>query len=213
LFLGAKLVRPTLFLAAFGCATIAAFFATDTALITAGAALPPVPSCAVLVSVPLVFGLLAGGLALCCLDVVFVVLGAGAGAGLGYSLYTGALHAIPSPKVGQHDVTYIACISAGILVGAIVLCKCKETIMICATSCIGAAGVTSATAMLLAHANIRFLGPVQLTSADDTSPFVWSQALFFLLMFAVGVLVQSRINSRKKHSHALRTHQVPLITP
>jgi len=219
LFFGKKLVRPTLFIAAFGFAAATSFFFVDSVLMTAGAALPPMPSCLTLSIVPLVVGLLAGSLALCCLNLGFFVLGASAGAGLGQALYTAGLHSIPSPMVGEYSAVYIASLSVGALVGALLMCKAKEGLLIVATSCVGAAGTTSATAMLLAHANVRFLGPVRVTAAptDGSSPFIWSQAVFFFVAMCLGVLVQSRMEARgvrkARTTTALRPATVPLITP
>lgn len=217
LFMGKRLVRPCLFLAAFGAATSASFFATDS-IVANTPALSPLASCVVLSAAPVCIGLLAGALALCFLDLGFLLLGAGAGAGFGYALYTGVLHAIPSPQVGTtgHDVTYVASLSTGALLGAILLCRCRDNVLIVATSALGASGVTAATAMLCAHANVHFLGPVLLSSPAAMNPnsmYAWSQAVFYVVAFILGVCVQSRTQTKEARKTSMVGASVPLISP
>jgi len=210
LIAGAKLVKPTLFTVSFGLATIGAFIAFD-------AALPLAPnlssniSCILLGAGPLGVGLIAGLLALCLLQLGFFMLGAGAGCGLGYTLYAAGLDTIPSPPAfGQYDLSLVLCLSIGAMLGALLMCKFKKDLMIGCTSAAGAAGSTLAIALLLAHVNIKF------TSATSTSPYRWVQPIVAVCLFCLGLCVQCR-SARKSREHEYATHlrpaQVPLMNP
>jgi len=207
LLAGARLVKPTLFVSAFGSAFFASLVVVREAL-AAAPLLSEVASCAVLGAVPLIVGLLSGLLALCCLKVGFALLGAALGSGAGYTLYSLGLSAVPSPALASHhDVVLLACLILGALVGAVLLLRYQKDLLIVATSGAGAAGATPAIFLLLAHANAEFV-----TKADDvTSPFGWAQPVCTLVLFAIGVSVQCRAGKKSKAPRNERS--TPLMQP
>ena len=203
--------KPTLFTVSFGVATIGAFIAFD-------AALPLAPnlssnvSCILLGAGPLGVGLIAGLLSLCLLQLGFFLLGAGAGCGLGYTLYVAGLDTISSPPAfGQYDLSLLLCLSLGALIGASLMCKFKKGLMIGGTAAAGAAGATLAIALLLAHANIKFT-----PAESSTPPYRWVQPIVVVCLFCLGLCVQCR-SARKVREHEYATHlrptQVPLMNP
>lgn len=216
LFFGKKLVKPTIFLGAFGSVAAGSFYIAN-ALLNDAPHVSPTASCALVAFVPLVLGVLAGLMALCMLQLGFAILGAAAGVGVGYTAYVAGLSHIPSPAVGAHDVTYIVCLSVCGLLGTILMLKFSDSLMIIVTSLIGAVGSTPAVAMLLAHVNANFLGVIALDKVDIHSKYIWPQALFTLALFVLGLIVQCRQERHRKRSQlqttALRPAQVPLIVP
>lgn len=232
LFFGAKLVKPSLFLSAFGSMAIGSFLVLDLPL-AHSALLSSEATCLVLSIAPLAIGLVAGVASLCLLRLGFALLGAGAGAGLGYTLYVGGLDAIPSPSFGEHDATFYCCLLLGALVGICAMAKLQEGLLKVATSFVGAAGATPATALLLAHFNVHFLdaGPpagemLNVSAAGHVtlnrawaSPYVWAQPLFTLALFCLGLYVQCHHEKRDKAKKeresqtALRPATVPLMSP
>lgn len=213
LFVGAKLVKPTLFITAFMMTAIASFIVFDPIFNASHTVLSEGATCIVLTVAPLAIGLVAGCATLFLFSLGFALLGAAAGAGLGYLAYGAGLDAIPSPAVGAHDLTFILCLALGALVGLVVMCKLREKLLILATSFVGASGATPATALLLAHANINFLsvapphvdvlnvtgGDVHLNRAW-MSPYVWIQPIFTLVLFALGLFVQCRNEKKAKQA-------------
>jgi hypothetical protein len=214
LFFGKKLVKPSLFIAAFCSATTASFYFLDGVL-ESNPQIAPMTSCILLMSVPLVLGLLAGWLALCALQVGFALLGAGAGAGLGYLVYTSGLDQIPisswNKQLGSVNVVYILCVSLFALAGMLLICKWETKILIAGTAFLGASGATSALALLLAHANIDFLGDF---NQPNPTKYVWAKPLITVTFFVVGLAVQCKMEKKrlaKQQTTALRPAQVPLI--
>jgi len=204
LFLGKRLVKPTIFIAAFmGMATLS-FVGTDAALEHVSG-LSSTASCIVLCVAPLLVGLVAASLALCILGAGFALLGAGAGAGVGYAVYAVGVSRIHSPAVGSYDLAYILCLSIGAILGAVVMCRLRNALLIVATSVLGAAGAAPAILLLVSHAAPHALDRERL----------WVQAALAALLFLLGLFVQCRHESRAKATHttALRPAQVPLITP
>lgn len=215
-FFGARLVKPTLFCAAFVSATIASFLAFDGIL--SQAAISANAACILLGAAPLATGLVAGVLSLCLLQLGFFMLGAGAGCGLGYTLYLAGLDRIDSPLVGNtgYDLTFVLCLSIGALLGAIVMCKCQKSLLIFATAAIGAGASTAALVLLLAHAKIVF--HASCSAAPTTVHCVPSyvQPIVAVALFGLGLLVQCR-SARKTREAAYEAHlrpaQVPLMRP
>jgi len=207
LLFGKRLAKPTLFLAAFLSATAGSFYGVD-AVLALEPGLPPATSCAVLTFAPLVIGLVAGFLALCLLSLGFALLGAGAGAGVGYAAYQLGLHQIPSPPVGQYDLCFALALSIGALLGAIVMVRAQDALLIVATSLVGAAGATPAIALLLAHANPEFV------KARSGSPYRYAQAALLVGLCVIGLAFQCRHEQQRRAKTgptALRSASVPLI--
>ena len=193
LFAGARLVKPALFLAAFGAATVGSF-ASLNMILAQVPSLTETVSCVVLGMLPLALGLVAGLTALCLLNVGFALLGAGAGAGIGLAIFNAGLNTVHTPPIGPYDSMYVGCLLVGAVVGAIVMCRYQKEYLILCTSAAGASGATPAVALLLAHVDINFLHPA------PGSPYAWGQPIFAVAAFALGLLVQCR--HEKKHRAA-----------
>lgn len=215
LFLGNKLVKPTLCLTSFFLAAIATLLVVTPIVDHAG--FSDTASCVTVGVAPVVLGLLAAAVAACFLTLGFALLGAAAGAGLGYVLYAAVLSRWPLVVLGSTNLMFILCIVLLGLVGIVVMLKQKENVLILATSAAGACGATPAIVLLLAHANVKFLGTFN-TSLDASPAFVWPQAILAIALFLLGLLVQCRLKrheERKTHAarNGLRNAQVPLIVP
>jgi len=210
LFAGGRLVKPTLFLAAFGISYVGGLFAIRE-LISAVDSMSSTVSCVLLGVTPLVVGLVGGLLAICLMRFGFALLGAAAGAGLGRLVYTAGLTAIKSPTIGAHqDLISILCLVLGAIVGAVFMLIFQHSLLIVATAAIGAAGATPALALLAAHADARFL-----TEANEpSSPFGWAQPVCFLVLFAAGLVIQCRCAKPKSETRPER-HRLgtPLMSP
>jgi len=178
LLLGARLLKPSLFLAAFATAWVASAIAVE-AVLTAAPALSPTTACLAVAIAPTVIGLMAGATAICCLDLGFALLGAAAGAGLGYTLYAAGLDAIPQP-LASIDLVLVLSLSIGAVLGAAVLFRYQKPLLIAATACLGAAGATPAMAMLLAHAG----APAFLHALRPHDPNGWAPPLVTLVLLA-----------------------------
>lgn len=202
LFVGKRLVKPTIFIAAFAGMATLSFLSTDAALEHAPA-LSSTASCIILCVTPLLVGLVAAAVALCFLGAGFALLGAGAGAGAGYAIYAAGVWRIHSPAVGSYDLAYILCLSLGALLGAIVMCRLQNALLIVATSVLGAAGAAPAILLLVRHA------------APHAHVERWVQPAVAALLLVLGLVVQCRHERRAKVSNttALRPARVPLITP
>lgn len=206
LFAGARLVKPALFLSAFGVCFFAGLVAVRESFAVVD--LPAVSSCVLLGAAPLALGLLGGLAALCLVKLGFALLGAACGTGVGYTVYSAALALIPNPVVGAHqELILVACLVVGAVVGAGLLLRFQEALLIVATAGVGAAGATPAIALLLAHANARFL----LDAAAPASPYAWVQPACTLVLFAAGTLVQCR--HRKKKARKEDERSTPLMSP
>jgi len=214
LFLGNRLVAPTLFITSFFTAGVAALCVVPA--IADAADLEGTASCILVGVAPALFGLVAAGLAFFFLNLGFALLGGAAGAGLGYIMYAAFLQRFPLYVVGSTNVMFILCMSIGAIAGMLVLIRQKKNVLIVATSAAGAAGATPAIVLLLAHTNIKFLGAFN-TSLNVPPQFVWPQALVAAGLFALGLLVQCRLESNMKRrrvvNEGLRNSRVPLIVP
>jgi len=218
LFLGNRLVRPTLFLTSFVCAGASTLALMPS--IVSNFTMSDTSSCLWIGLTPLGVGLAAGLISLSCLTFGMAVLGGGAGAGAGYALYIGVLHLAPLWEVGSTTLMLILCVCLGAMAGAAIIVKFEKSVLIVATSAVGAMGAISATALLLAHYDARFLGSFQ-ASVDvegNSYSFVWPQALAMLVLLLLGVLVQCKLDQRHKkrmsgQTSALRNARVPLIVP
>jgi len=218
LFWGSRLVRPTLFITSFlavGVATLAVM-----PKIVSHTSATENTSCLLVGITPIATGVLAGCVALCCLTLGMALLGAGAGSAAGYALYIGILYRWPLETIGSTTLMLILSTSLGAFVGACIIVRLQKSVLIFATSAIGACGAVAAMAMLLAHANVRFLGSLRHSVQVDGHDyeFIWPQALAALALFAVGVLVQCRCAAHQRRktasqTTALRNAQVPLIVP
>merc|ERR1719231_1546093 len=124
------------------------------------------------------------------LKVGFALLGAGAGAGLGYVAYNAGLARIATPTVGSTDLVFVLALAVGALVGMVLLLKFEKDVLIVATSAAGAAACTPSILLLLAHADV--------TLALPDAQYAWAQALGTLVLFALGVAVQCHCAKKKK---------------
>lgn len=216
LFLGNKLVKPTLCITSFFAAAIATLLVVSPIVNAAG--FGDTASCVTVGVAPVVLGLLAAGLAICILDLGFALLGAAAGAGLGYVLYAAFLSRWPLVALGSTNLMLVLCLALCGIVGMVLMLKQKDNVLILATSAAGACGAVPAIVLLLAHANVKFLGTFS-TSLDAPPSFVWPQALLAILLFLLGLLVQCRLKRREERKvsstgpNGLRNAQVPLIVP
>jgi len=215
LFLGNKLVKPTLFIVSFFAAAFATLLFIPAVINAAN--VPDTAACVAVGVTPIVVGIAAALVSFFFLNLGFVLLGGASGAGLGYVLYTAFLHRFPIHPVGSHDVMFIICLAVGGLVGAIALLKQKNNVFITATAAAGACGATPAIALLLAHANIHWLGAFN-TGLKSPPQFVWPQAVVAGGLFLLGLLVQCRLAAHDKkvkarNTDAMRNAQVPLIVP
>jgi len=215
LFFGARLVRPALFLAsAFTTALLALAFVPSA---LAAAPIDENAACIVVGVAPIAIGLVAGAVAMCFLNAGFAFLGAGAGAGLGYTLYAAVLNRWPLETVDAQGTTlmYLLCVFVGALLGASVLLRHEIEVMIGATSLVGAVGSTAALALLLAHVDVKFLGGFKPSLQASHEVYVWAQAAAVVVLFLLGIIVQYR-HARKRAERdtvSLRNHQVPLMVP
>jgi len=215
LFLGNKLVKPTLCLTSFFAAALATLLVVTPIVDRAG--FGDTASCITVGAAPILLGLFTAALAACFLNLGFALLGAAAGAGLGYVLYAAVLSRWPLVILGSTNLMFILCVTLLGLIGMAVMLKQKTNVLIVATSAAGACGAVPAIVLLLAHANIKFLGTFN-TSLDAPPTFVWPQALLAIGLFLIGLLVQCRLKrheERKTHTttNGLRNAQVPLIVP
>ena len=157
LFWGSRLVRPTLFITSFlavGVATLAVM-----PKIVSHTSATENTSCLLVGITPIATGVLAGCVALCCLTLGMALLGAGAGSAAGYALYIGVLYRWPLETIGSTTLMLILSTSLGAFVGACIIVRLQKSVLIFATSAIGACGAVAAMAMLLAHANVRVRPP------------------------------------------------------
>lgn len=215
LFLGAKLVRPTLCITSFLAAATATLL--FVAPVVDAAHFSNTASCVTVGLAPILVGLTAAGMTICFITLGFALLGAAAGAGVGYVLYTAFLSHWPLVIIGSTNLMLILCLSILGLIGMAVMLKQQDSVLIIATSAAGSCGAVPAIVLLLAHANIKFLGTFN-TSLDAPQTFVWPQALLAIGLFLLGLLVQCRFkreDERKVHhtNNGLRNAQVPLIVP
>jgi len=214
LFVGARLVRPTLFVAAFVSATLSGILVVD-ALLPAMPELSATASCLVLGLAPLVLGILAGVLAICVLEVGFALLGAGSGAGLGYFAYAAGLSKLPTIDLpsGSGDLTLLLCLLGGALIGSVLICKFRKALLIVATSLLGAAGAVPALLLLLSHAHATAV----LAAVGPHGQYFWAPAASLLVLFAAGLVVQCRSARKKQSDHqthpTFRPSAVPLMRP
>ena len=86
----------------------------------------------------------------------------------------------------------------------IALLKQKNNVFITATAAAGACGATPAIALLLAHANIHWLGAFN-TGLKSPPQFVWPQAVVAGGLFLLGLLVQCRLAAHDKKVKARNT--------
>lgn len=191
LFAGARLVKPTLFLSAFGVAAVSTFALVDIVLPMLPS-LSEMVSCSVMLGIPLGIGVLAGCAALCLLQVGFALLGAASGAGVGLASYSLGLNNIETPAVGSHDAMWFGCLFVGALIGMLIMCKYEKKFLIVCTSAAGAGGATPAIFLLLAHANVKFLHPTPGTA------YAWAQPIVAVVLFCLGLFVQLGHEKKKK---------------
>uniref|UniRef100_A0A7S2NK19 TM7S3/TM198-like domain-containing protein n=1 Tax=Haptolina brevifila TaxID=156173 RepID=A0A7S2NK19_9EUKA len=215
LFLGNKLVKPTLCITSFFAAAIATLLVVSP--VVSAANFGDTASCITVGVAPIILGLLAAALAACFLNLGFALLGAAAGAGGGYVLYTAFLSRWPLVALGSTNLMLVLCLSLCAIIGMVVMLKQKQNVLILATSAAGACGAVPAIVLLLAHANVKFLGTWS-TSLDAPPSFVWPQALLAIVLFVLGLLVQCRLKRREERKvsnnpNGLRNAQVPLIMP
>lgn len=206
---GARLVKPTLFLAAFG-ATLYASVLACVAVLNATPAVSDDVSCVLLGAVPVALAAVGGFAAICALNLGFFLLGGATGAALGQLLYATCLYQLPTVLVfGSTSLVYLLTLSLSGLIGAILLLKFEKRLLMVATAALGAPAATYAIALLLAHANVRFL----LDAGAPGSPYIWAPAACALGLFALGLGVQCRLGKRAEEKKALRSSQVPLMQP
>lgn len=215
LFLGSKLVKPTLCITSFFAAAVTTLLIVSP--IVDAASFSDTASCVTVGVAPIVLGLVAAAVAVCFLNLGFALLGAAAGAGGGYVLYTAFLSRWPLVAIGSANLMLILCLSIFGIVGMVIMLKQKENVLIVATSAAGACGSVPAIVLLLAHANVKFLGTFN-TSLDASPTFVWPQALLAIGLFLLGLLVQCRLKRHEERkvsatNNGLRNAQVPLIVP
>jgi len=208
LFFGARLFFSTLFLSAFGVSFYGGLIVTREVL-AAVPSMSATPSCVTLGVTPLVIGLIGGCCAVRIVKLGFALLGAAAGAGAGHLLYTMGLSAIHNPTIGAHqDLISILCVVLGAILGAVLMVAYQKSLLILATSAVGAAGATPAIQILAAHADARFL-----TEANNkSSPFGWAQPVCMLVLFGFGLFYQCRTHKPKKEEEArVQRNNAPLL--
>jgi hypothetical protein len=204
LLLGNVLLRPTLFLTSFLCAgsvalaampsIVSNFVMEDNATFRIGGGLR------------VVGGIVVGLTGFCFVGVCLGLFCAVSGPGSGYIFWLLVSLFVPigpwNVEVGPTTLMHIVCMLIGALLGAFLSMYCyQKSVLIVATSALGAFGVVAASAFLLAHADTRFLGIVRLS--DQISPdayiFIWPQAVFMFVLFLSGVYFQcKRARPRKR---------------
>jgi hypothetical protein len=117
-------------------------------------------TCLTVGMVPLAVGIMAGLISICLFRVGLALLGAGAGAGSGYIFWLLFSLFVPigpwNVEVGPTTLMHIVCMLIGALLGAFLCMYCyQKSVLIVATSALGAFGVVAASAFLLAHADVR----------------------------------------------------------
>lgn len=198
LFLGKKMTKPTVFLTSALAAMVSSFILVD-AIVGSVPNVSEQLACGIDMGVPILLGLLAGVISLCVFNLGIALLGAGAGAGVGYVAYLAFLNRIPSPYIGSFDVVFVSSLGVCALLGMLIMCKFKTTLMIVATAAVGAAGSTIGTSWLLAHKWAQFIALYAITDVKAlSSPFVYSQALYCVLLFLLGLLVQCKLEKKAK---------------
>jgi hypothetical protein len=158
LLLGNVLLRPTLFLTSFLCAGSVALAAMPS--IVSNFVMEDNATCLTVGMVPLAVGIMAGLISICLFRVGLALLGAGAGAGSGYIFWLLVSLFVPigpwNVEVGPTTLMHIVCMLIGALLGAFLCMYCyQKSVLIVATSALGAFGVVAASAFLLAHADVR----------------------------------------------------------
>jgi len=199
LFFGERLTKLTLFLCAALISFVVSMFTTDAILSAAKAS--QTVGCVSLITVPILFGLLGGALALKLLALAFACAGFAAGAAFGQFLYVLFLfHVSTGVTVLGHDLFYFLTLLFFAIPCAILMEKYRETFMIYATAALGAVGLVPGLAiLLLSHIDSRFLWVTDPSDANAHrgSPFVYGQALAVLLYFPIGVAVQRKLTRKK----------------
>merc|ERR1711998_165593 len=158
-------------------------------------------------------GLMGGAMALCCLNVGFFLLGAGAGTGVGYALYAGLLHNWPIYTIGNEtSAMMIGCLSLGALLGGLTTLHFKKSIMIVVTSLCGAAGSTVSLTLILSHVDVHFLAVFK-SRIDSQNVAVYVQAGSVLLLFLLGLFVQCRHGKKahKKYNETAMSNRTPML--
>ena len=157
LFFGNVLLRPTFFLTSFLCAGSVALAAMPS--IVSNFVMEDNATCLTVGMVPLAVGIMAGLISLCLFKVGLALLGAGAGAGSGYIFWLLVSLFVPigpwNIEVGPTTLMHIVCMLIGALLGAFLCMRYQKSVLIVATSALGAFGVVAATSFLLAHADVR----------------------------------------------------------
>lgn len=202
--------KPTLILTSALSAMVGSFVLVD-AIVGSVPDVSPQLACGINMGVPIVIGLLAGLVSLCVFQLGIALLGAGAGAGAGYVCYLAFLHRIKSPVVGSFDVVFMVTIAGFALVGAALMCKYQRGLMIAATSAVGAAGSTTSTAWLLAHKWPQFVALYTIRDVKQlSSPFVWTQAIYCVVLFCLGLLIQCRMERTARDREAARQAKIEI---
>jgi hypothetical protein len=157
LFFGNVLLRPTFFLTSFLCAGSVALAAMPS--IVSNFVMEDNAACLTIGMVPLGVGIMAGLISLCLFKVGLALRGAGAGAGAGYIFWLLVSFFVPigswNVEVGPTTLMHIVCVLIGALLGAFLCMRYQKSVLIVATSALGAFGVVAATSFLLAHADVR----------------------------------------------------------
>ena len=152
---------------------------------------------------PLIVGLMAGGMALWLLRMAFALLGAGAGGSVGYVLHMTILHNIRAGSADANgNVTwmFVGSVFGGALIGSVLLVRSQRSVLKLATAAVGAVGATAACSLLLAHADVHFLGAFKPSSIEQEagSPHIWAQAALVVVFFGIGVREQFFGRSARK---------------
>merc|ERR1712146_65428 len=100
-------------------------------------------------------------------------------------------------RTSAFDVVFVSSLAVCALVGMLIMCKFTTTLMIVATAAVGAAGSTIGTSWLLAHKWAQFIALYAIKDVKAlSSPFVYSQALYCVLLFLLGLLVQCKLEKK-----------------
>lgn len=217
-FAGARLVKPTFAVIGFAWWWVFGLVVSD-AILQGAPALSPGGSCALIAALPLGLGLVGAIVNVCMLSFAFAVTGLLAGTGGGYFLYVAALHNLPTSVVlGDHDLTYWLTLVVCALVGMAAMLRLKHTLLVIATALVGTVGAVPALALLLGHADGRFLWILDfdhMTSGQLRSPYVYGLLIGGVALFLCGLGVQcathATANPCARKTAAVRAAQVPLI--
>ena len=157
---------------------------------------PPqdVADCALLGAIPAVVALVGGLLALCVLRVGLALLGAAAGAGVGYFLYTAALYHIPCTIMLWSGMSLVLAIALGVgaLAGLIFMCIFEKSYLILATASAGASAATPLIAILIGHIPAAWA-----TAILADARFKYAKAITQLVLFIIGLIVQCRLTRKR----------------